>query len=797
MVRLLAGYGEADFESLLVQNQLIMDFDLEDYIFMTDLSGNLIIKNEEGNTLFTFGKDGTFMPLVGTNTSIIQDADSSTSITTAATAETIIFKTSSSEVARIDNNGNVGIGTNNPTNLLHLFSDTACGGLYTTTSNPTGCFIGSIVEKLVLSNTDTAGDISMLINGTTVIQVDNNGNVGIGNTNPSEKLEVTGNIKATNIEATLTTAAQPNITSLGTLTSLTVSGALNATLTTAAQPNITSVGTLSSLNVSGALNGTLTTAAQPNITSLGTTLLLEGSQPYLTISNTTEDNCGIQFKDQSAPTSQTFNIDFDALSQNLSISSDTNELMTFENTGLTKINNLHALALEVENNTPEIRITDNRTIITSSNTKLGELSFWSNDTSIGGGGKVGSIVVKSQDTTVLFPDGKMVFETYSDGIKSGDMILDKNGDLDISGGLTVNTTTTLTGDLVVDTNTFFVDSSANSVGIGTIAPTSSLHIKSATTPQLLIDNDSFAQNDMKFQSNRGSTNTISDISWFNTDTTNAEIARIRIQKSDDADGNGEIQFYTANGTTLAQRMTIANDGFVGINHAPVYQVDIGGMTRIVGEVDSSIDGGGLFTQTYFDKCILLNRDNNVYRNFYLGLLGDNTTTANKFCIGIDGSVGANPDPQMSLDEKGRMVLADGLSIGTETETYQLYLSTDSAAKPTSSTWTIASDMRLKENIVDADLDMCYNDIKELPLRKFKWRDNYIVRHEVEDTSNLGFIAQEVELIYPKSVTTMVENDFDLPDVKSVNKDQLIMSLFGAVKKLQNDVEALQSIVNGV
>ncbi len=48
---------------------------------------------------------------------------------------------------------------------------------------------------------------------------------------------------------TLTTAAQPNITSVGTLTGLTVSGNIAGTLTTAAQTNITSVGTLSALNV--------------------------------------------------------------------------------------------------------------------------------------------------------------------------------------------------------------------------------------------------------------------------------------------------------------------------------------------------------------------------------------------------------------------------------------------------------------------------------------------------------------------------------------------------------------------
>ena len=109
--------------------------------------------------------------------------------------------------------------------------------------------------------------------------------------------------------ATVTTNAQSNITSVGTLTSLSVSGTLTAgqfsgngntisnitganvsgtvatattagTVTTNAQANITSVGTLTSLNVTGNvtggnlsgtnLTGSLTTAAQANITSVGT-----------------------------------------------------------------------------------------------------------------------------------------------------------------------------------------------------------------------------------------------------------------------------------------------------------------------------------------------------------------------------------------------------------------------------------------------------------------------------------------------------------------------------------------------
>ncbi len=93
-------------------------------------------------------------------------------------------------------------------------------------------------------------------------------------------LTVTNGVTASQLTGTLQTAAQPNITSVGTLSSLTVTNRVTAsqltgTLQTAAQPNITSVGTLGSLSVTNGvtasqLTGTLQTAAQPNITSVGT-----------------------------------------------------------------------------------------------------------------------------------------------------------------------------------------------------------------------------------------------------------------------------------------------------------------------------------------------------------------------------------------------------------------------------------------------------------------------------------------------------------------------------------------------
>ena len=122
---------------------------------------------------------------------------------------------------------------------------------------------------------------------------------------------VTGQVANALVAGTVYTAAQPNITSVGTLTSLSVTGNISSgnatlgnlatanfftgTLTTNAQPNITSVGTLTSLDVTGNISsgnanlgnlatanfftGTLTTAAQPNITSVGnlTSLSITGN----------------------------------------------------------------------------------------------------------------------------------------------------------------------------------------------------------------------------------------------------------------------------------------------------------------------------------------------------------------------------------------------------------------------------------------------------------------------------------------------------------------------------------------
>ena len=190
-------------------------------------------------------------------------------------------------VTEATNTGEVITGTagNLVVSTLHAGTvGTASGNL---TLSPVGTSVlietGKFINIADLSNTQVVysnngalvGNASLTYNGTT--------------------LAVTGNISAGNIEGTLSTAAQTSITSVGTLTSLAVTGNVSAgnvsatgiagTLSTAAQTAITSVGTLTSLavtgnvstgNVSGAAGtftdvyGTIGTAAQTSITSVGT-----------------------------------------------------------------------------------------------------------------------------------------------------------------------------------------------------------------------------------------------------------------------------------------------------------------------------------------------------------------------------------------------------------------------------------------------------------------------------------------------------------------------------------------------
>jgi len=106
-------------------------------------------------------------------------------------------------------------------------------------------------------------------------------------------------------------------------------------------------------------------------------------------------------------------------------------------------------------------------------------------------------------------------------------------------------------------------------------------------------------------------------------------------------------------------------------------------------------------------------------------------------------------------------------------------------------WSQTSDRRIKENIERASYDKCYENIHKINLYRF----NYIKEFKIgnQDTNQLGFIAQEIDDIFPKSVFTNSYNsdELNIPDMLSIDIGQINYALYGAVKKLikmNNDKE---------
>ena len=98
-------------------------------------------------------------------------------------------------------------------------------------------------------------------------------------------------------------------------------------------------------------------------------------------------------------------------------------------------------------------------------------------------------------------------------------------------------------------------------------------------------------------------------------------------------------------------------------------------------------------------------------------------------------------------------------------------------------WSTVSDRRIKENIEKASYDICYDNINKLELYSF----NYIkeLKNINRDLKQLGYIAQEVQEIFPKAVSTeeFHNDNLCIPDMLSIDIAQINYSLYGAVKKL--------------
>ncbi len=392
------------------------------------------------------------------------------------------------------------------------------------------------------------------------------------------------------------------------------------------------------------------------------------------------------------------------------------------------------------------------------------------------------------------------------------------------------TTLTATG-LTVDTDTLYVDSTNNRVGIGTTSPSANLDIESTTGNQLRIAyNSSFywdvereaATGDLTFtDASNGETVRFTDDGNVGIGTTSPSekleiqegnvairsstisqetpfyfmrddsgqtadyVASIGMQAASSSDWRGVITFNAKSGsaynnTTIAERMRIDSSGNVGI-----------GATSVDTKLHLEESGAtSLFLKTQNSAGALLVGNNSAGNSFV------SAQTSGKPLI-----LETENTERMRIDSSGRLLVgktsATATGLGTELRGSQVIIGKTSSGTVngiyfnhnssyvgglnytnTATSVATSSDQRLKENIADAD--DAGSKIDSIQVRKFDWK---------EDNSHqeYGFIAQELEQVFAYAVHT-AQNEMQ---TKSVDYASLVPMMLKEIQSLRNRVAQLE------
>jgi hypothetical protein len=104
-----------------------------------------------------------------------------------------------------------------------------------------------------------------------------------------------------------------------------------------------------------------------------------------------------------------------------------------------------------------------------------------------------------------------------------------------------------------------------------------------------------------------------------------------------------------------------------------------------------------------------------------------------------------------------------------------------------------SDIRLKTNITDIDSGSALNTVRSLRPVTFDWKSD-IFNETKRGTSDVGFIAQEVEEIIPQAVAEYQEMNSGT-FYKNIKHERLIPYLVGAIQKLEYTNKKLEQFIH--
>ena len=388
---------------------------------------------------------------------------------------------------------------------------------------------------------------------------------------------------------------------------------------------------------------------------------------------------------------------------------------------------------------------------------------------------------------------------------------------------------TITGNLTVDTNTFFVDSANNRVGVGTASPQQNLHVFGTGTQTIAVERDG-ATIAGRFEFVSGnSTNLVRCVTAKDLvfeQATGTEVYRIA--------ANG-VATWSNVGGVAGTAMTLNSTGLgIGVTPSAWWSSTKALQFGLGGSISGRTDTGA---RSYFASNAFLNSSpawTYVTTNFATryeqndgthqwftapsGTAGNAITftqamtldAVSNLHVGTTAYVGTGngllqakngfnivPDNTGNAGNRNWNFAANGSSAGSldivvssanntfPNFAYRMQLTSAGAAYNTTGTWGTISDSRLKENISDARNYLA--DLLKLRVVKYSLKEEKSVV-----ATKLGLIAQEVEQVFP-SLVEQSDVAYDGGDgIRTVKTSILVPMLLKAIQELTARVQTLET-----
>lgn len=276
---------------------------------------------------------------------------------------------------------------------------------------------------------------------------------------------------------------------------------------------------------------------------------------------------------------------------------------------------------------------------------------------------------------------------------------------------------------------------------------------------------------------------LGDIEFGGADGTNIDTAaRIRCEVDGTPGSNdmpGRLIFSTtADGASSpTERMRLTSNGYMRLGDGTTYYHTIRGGGGNEALEFTANAGQQAATTVSTIKFLSSDTGGAITERMRIGSAGNIFTLAGDDSIRLSTTWGAGLSYAYI---RGRHSAS---SVGTGTETFIVW--SNGNVQNTNNSYTAISDIKLKENIVDANSQ--WDDIKALRIRNYNLKEG-------QTHTQIGLIAQEVEPISPGLVAESHDRDDEGNDLgtttKSVNYSVLYMK---AVKALQEAMERIESL----